>query len=127
MSRTTPTPSAMTPLTVATALLARSNRHIVGTMPTTDPTLFSPLFNRTAGTQALRDHGERCLNCGGTGHSLERCRQGFLNTSRVLNPALGMLNDGSHAFRQWQQRMRPYRRGDYERHATVGGIAYKIT
>ena len=46
---------------------------------------------------------------------MKSCAQDFLNTSGILNPALGQLNDGGHAYRQWQQRMRSYRRGQYER------------
>lgn len=39
----------------------------------------------------------------------------FTNTSGILNPDLGMLNDGGYTFRQWQQRMRSYLRGHSDR------------
>ncbi|CAN0567650.1 unnamed protein product, partial [Laminaria digitata] len=88
---------------------------VVHTIATTDPTLFTPLLTNEARAQALRDHGGRCINCGATNHSMKTCRQAFTNTSGILNPALGMLNDNDQAFDRWQQRMRSYRRGNYER------------
>ena len=39
---------------------------------------------------------------------------GLSQHSGNLNSALGQLNDGGHAYRQWQQRMCSYRRGQYE-------------
>lgn len=65
--------------------------------------------------QALRAHGDLCLNCNGTDHSQKACSKSFLTTSGILNPALGQLNDDGQAYRQWQQRMLSYRRGQYER------------
>ena len=88
---------------------------VVHTFSTTDPTLFTPLLTNEARAQALRDHGGQCLNCGRRDHSMKTCRQTFTNSSGILNPALGMLNDNDQAFRRWQTRMRSYRRGDYER------------
>ncbi len=78
------------------------------------PPLLTPLLTSSARAQALRDHGGHCLNCNGTDHSMKTCPQDFLNTSGILNPALGQLNDGGQAYRQWQRRMCSYRRGQYE-------------
>ena len=47
---------------------------------------------------------------------MKTCRQEFTNSSSILNPILGQLNDGGNVYRQWQQRMRSYRRGHYEEH-----------
>ena len=88
---------------------------VTTTFSTPDPPLLTPLLTSAARAQALRFHGGHCLNCNGTDHSMKSCTQAFLNTSGILNPALGQLNDGGHAYRQWQQRMRSYRRGQYER------------
>ena len=38
---------------------------------TSDPTLFSPLLTNSARSQALSAHVGRCLNCGGTDHSMK--------------------------------------------------------
>ena len=84
------------------------------TISTQDPPLLTPLLTRSARAQALRAHGGHCLDCNGTDHSMKTCPQDFLNISGILNPALGQLNNGGHAYRQWQQRMRSYRRGQYE-------------
>lgn len=88
---------------------------VTTTFSTPDPPLLTPLLTSSARAQALRDYGGRCLNCSGTDHSMKTCDRPFINTSGIINPALGQLNDGGHAFRQWQQRMRSYRRGQYER------------
>ena len=45
---------------------------------------------------------------------MKTCPLDFLNISGILNPTLGQLNNGGHAYHQWQQRMRSYRRGQYE-------------
>ena len=87
---------------------------VTTTFSTQDPPLLTPLLMSSAGAQALRAHGGHCLNCNGTDHSMKTCPQDFLNISGIINPALGQLNDGGHAYRQWQQRMRSYRRGQYE-------------
>ena len=55
---------------------------------------------------------------------MKTCAQDFLNTSGILNPSLGQLNDGGRADRQWQQRMRTYRRGQYERHIERNSIRH---
>ena len=90
--------------------------YVVTTMfSTPDPPLLMPLLTSAVRAQALRAHGGHCLNCNGADHSMKTCAQDFLNTSGIFNPALGQLNDGGHASRQWQQRMRPYLRGQYER------------
>ena len=89
---------------------------VTTTFSTPDPPLLTPLLTNAARAQALRAYGGHCLNCNGTDHSMKSCTQAFLNTSGILNPALGQLNDGGHAYRQWQQRMRSYRREQYETH-----------
>ena len=73
----------------------------------------TPPFLTPLRAQALRAHGGHCLNCNGTNHSMKTCSEGFLKTSDILNPALGQLNDGGSAYRQWQQRMLSYHRGQY--------------
>lgn len=45
---------------------------------------------------------------------MKTCSEDFLNTSGILDPALGQLNDDEHAYRPWQQNMLSYRRGQYE-------------
>ena len=77
------------------------------------PPLLTPLLTSSARAQALRAQGGRCLNCNGTDHSMKTCSEGFLNTSSILKQALGQLKDGAHAYRQWQQRMLSYHRGQY--------------
>ena len=72
---------------------------VTTTFTTPDPLLLTPLLTSAARAQALRAHGGHCLNCNGTGHSMKSCTQAFLNTSGILNPALGQLNDGGHAYR----------------------------
>ena len=89
---------------------------VTTTFSTQDPPLLTPLLKSAARAQALRAHCGRCLNCNGTDHSMKSCAQDFLNTSGILNPALGQPNDGGRAYRQWKQRMRSYRRGQYEKH-----------
>ena len=86
------------------------------TFSTSHPPLWSPLLTASARADALRSYSGQCLNCGGRDHSMKTCRNHFINTTGVLNPGLGELNDGGHAFQQWQQRMLSYRRGQYERH-----------
>lgn len=66
-----------------------------------DLALFLPLLIILSRTKILRAHGEHDLNCSGVDDSIEKCGQGLLNTSGTLNPALGKLEDGGHAFRQW--------------------------
>ena len=85
------------------------------TVSTPDSPLLTPLLTSAARARALRAHGVHCHNCNGTDHSMKSCTQDFLNTSGILNPALGQVNDGGHAYRQWQPRMRSYRREQYER------------
>ena len=97
---------------------------VTTTFSTQDPPLLTPLLTTAARAQALRAHGGHCLNCNGTDHSVKTCAQDFLNTSGILNPALGQLNDGGRAYRQWQQRMRTYRRGQYERHVERNSIRH---
>lgn len=75
-----------------------------------DPVLWTPLLTQDARNQAFRDHRNRCLNCGRDDHSMKHCPEVFTNSSGLLNPDLGLLNDGSQAFRRWQNRMRSYRR-----------------
>ena len=87
---------------------------VTTTFSTQDPPLLTPLLTSSARAQAIRAHGGHCLNCNGTDHSMQNCPQDFINISGNLNPALGQLNNGGHANRQWQQRMRSYRRGQYE-------------
>ena len=72
---------------------------VTTTFSTPDPPLLTPLLTSAARAQALRAHGGHCLNCNGTDHSMKSCTQDFLNTSGILNPALGQLNDGGHAYR----------------------------
>ena len=85
------------------------------TFSTSDPSLWCPLLTAAARSEALRAHSVQYLNCGGRDHNVKTCRSPFINTTGVLNPALGRLDDGSYAFQQWQQRMLLYRRGQYER------------
>ena len=89
---------------------------VTQTLSTSDPTLLSPLLTNSARSQALSAHGGRCLNFGGTDHSMLTCRQEFTNAFGILKPMLGQLNDGGYVYRQWQQRMRSYRRGHYDKH-----------
>ena len=63
------------------------------TFSTPDPPLLTPLLTSAARAQGLRAHGGHCLNCNGTDHSMKTCNQEYLNTSGILNPALGQLND----------------------------------
>jgi len=75
----------------------------------TDPFLWTPLLTQDARSQAFRENKGKCLNCGSTDHSMKYCRSEFLNTSGLLNPELGRLDDNSDAFRRWQDRMKSYR------------------
>ena len=74
------------------------------------PPLWSPLCrNRASRAQAFRENDGKCLNCHLPDHSVRDCPHKFLNHSGVLNPDLGLLNDDSQTFRQWQGRMLSYR------------------
>ena len=83
---------------------------------TRDPPLFTPVITGFARANAIRDRGGYYLSCGDQDHSFKSCSEAFLNTSGTLNPAMHILNDDGHTFRQWQQRMRYYRTRDYDRH-----------
>ena len=84
------------------------------TFSTSDHPLWSPHLTAPAQAKVLRSHIRQCLNCGGRDHSVKTCQNPFMNSTGILNPGLGELNDGGHALQQWQQRMPSYRRGQYE-------------
>ena len=71
--------------------------------------LLTPLLTNSARARALRAHGGHCLNCTGTDYGMKTYSQEFITTSGILNPALGQLDNGGHAYHLWQQRMRSYR------------------
>lgn len=79
------------------------------------PPLGAPSSLRPRELHPLRSCSGQRLKCGGRDHSVKRCRIPF-NSTGVLNPGLGNLNDGGYAFQQWQHRMLSHRRGQYERH-----------
>ena len=85
------------------------------TFATSDPPLWCPLLTTAARLEALRAYSGQCLNCGGRDHSVKTCGSPFINSTGVLNPGLGRVDDGGYAFQQWQQRMLSYSRGQYER------------
>ena len=97
---------------------------VTTTFNTEDPPLLTPLLTSSARAQALRAHGGHFLNCNGTEQSMKTCPQDSFNIFGMLNPALGQLNDGGHAYRQWQQRMRSYRRGQYEHNVDQNSNRY---
>ena len=70
------------------------------TFSTPEPPLLTPLLICAARAQVLRTHGVHRLKCNGPDHSMKTRSQAFLITARILNPALGQLNDGGHAYRQ---------------------------
>ena len=63
-----------------------------------DPPLLKPRLTSAARSQGVHTHGRHCLSCNGTDHSMETRTQDFLNTSGILNRALGRRNDGGHAY-----------------------------
>ena len=71
---------------------------VTTTFSTQDSLLLISLLTSSARVHALRAHGGHCLNCNSTDHSMKTCPQDFLNISGILNPALGQLNDGGHAY-----------------------------
>ena len=79
-----------------------------------DPFVWTPLLSTQDRYQAFRENDGKCLNCGGSDHSMKFCRSPFLNTSGVMNPELGLRNDNSEAFRRWQNRMKSHRRDPVE-------------
>ena len=71
--------------------------HAVSNLHNTrDPPPFTLLVTGSAHANALRDYDSQYLSCGGQYHSVESCSETFLNTRGILNPALGMLNDGGN-------------------------------
>ena len=91
------------------------------------PPLLTPLLTSSARAHALCmcAHGGHCLNCNGTDHGMKTRSEGLLNTSGILNPALGKLHDGGHACRRWQQRTLSYRhRGRYDRNPERSSNSY---
>jgi len=75
-----------------------------------DPLLYTALLTQDQRNQAFREHRGKCLNCSSPDHSMKTCPSDFGNSSGLLNPELGNLNDGSAAWRRWQTRIRTYRR-----------------
>ena len=73
------------------------------------PPLWTPLTSKHDRHAAFIENSGRCLNCGVNGHSLRHCDRPFTNTSGILNPELGRLNDNDAAFQTWLQRMRSYK------------------
>lgn len=73
------------------------------------PPLWTPLTSKQDHLRAVKDLEGRCLNCDGAGQSMRQCTQPFTNTSGILNPQLGLLNDRGEAFQLWLQRMRSYK------------------
>ena len=47
-----------------------------------------------------------------TSYSFKKCSHPFINASGCINPELGQLGDNGAAYRRWQERMLPYRRGN---------------
>ena len=72
------------------------------------PPLWTPLTSRQDRHSAFIENSGRCLNCGDTGHSLRHCDRPFTNSSGILNPELGRLNDNGATFQTWLQRMRSH-------------------
>ena len=70
-----------------------------------NPVLYTALLTQEQRNHAFRDHRNKCLNCSGSDHSMKTCRSPFTNSSGLLNPDLGLLQDNSEAFRRWQRRL----------------------
>ena len=87
--------------TVFTVSDGFANQHL--------PPLWTPLTSKHDRHAAFIENSGRCLNCGVNGHSLRHCDRPFTNTSGILNPELGRLNDNDAAFQTWLQRMRSYK------------------
>ena len=86
---------------------------------TDDPPLWTPLVTHADRRQAFASFRGVCLNCGEQRHNMRQCEQPFTNSSGLLNPELGQLNDNGDAFRRWQRRMQSYRRGNNLRSAST--------
>ena len=75
---------------------------------TNDPPLWSALRTASARADILRSYSGQLWN---PPPQREDMPTSFTNTTGVLSPNLGRLGDGGYGFKQWQQRMRSYRRG----------------
>lgn len=83
-------------------------------IPSIDPSLWTPVVTPVARTQGFRDSMGRCLNCQKQDHHYKECRKPLATASGCLYPLLGQLSDSGDKCRRWQLCMSSYHRSSRE-------------